>query len=276
MQIEHPIHTRTPLKDVGFTFLFWLIFIVVLFIGGVLIRAQVGPEIQDLVYGGIGMVASILATLIVLRIDRQSFASLGLQWQQGTIVRFIKGLLIGALLFGGIVFLLLLFTHLRIKPNSFSLQQFPWLLYLAIIPLALMEEVAFRGYPLIKLNRTCGIYCAQIIIALVFALYHIVQGWDVTVAFLGPGIWAIIFGWAALYSKGIAMPTGIHVALNAGQNLVGMKGASAAAFWLIEQPVGATESSITRANTIGLLTQVLMLLIGIVLTVLFVNKIKKR
>jgi membrane protease YdiL (CAAX protease family) len=138
-----------------------------------------------------------------------------------------------------------------------------------------MEEVAFRGYPLIKLNKTCGTYCAQIVIALVFALYHIVQGWDVSIAFLGPGIWAIIFGWAALYSKGIAMPTGIHVALNAGQNLVGMKGASAATYWLIVQPVGATESTIAWANTIGLLTQVLMLLLGIMLTVLYVNKTKK-
>jgi len=37
----------------------------------------------------------------------------------------------------------------------------------------------------------------------------------------GPGIWALVFGLGAAWSKGIALPTGIHVALNLSQQVVG-------------------------------------------------------
>ena len=36
----------------------------------------------------------------------------------------------------------------------------------------------------------------------------------------GPGIWALVFGLGAAWSKGIALPTDIHEALNLSQRVV--------------------------------------------------------
>ena len=67
-----------------------------------------------------------------------------------------------------------------------------------------------------------GLRIAQVMTSLAFVGYHIIQGWDVQTAFLGPGIWAFVFGLGAVWSKGIALPTGIHVALNLNQLVFGM------------------------------------------------------
>lgn len=58
------------------------------------------------------------------------------------------------------------------------------------------------------------------------------MGWPIYIAFLGPFIWSFAFGWSALWSKGIAMPFGFHLALNWMQNLAGMKNEAAAIFKL--------------------------------------------
>ena len=88
------------------------------------------------------------------------------------------------------------------------------LVTMPLIPLAFMEELAFRGYPLEILKNRIGIRASIFITSILFALYHLANGWTIESSFLGPAIWGLIFGLAAIYSKGIAMPTGIHYAAN--------------------------------------------------------------
>jgi membrane protease YdiL (CAAX protease family) len=89
--------------------------------------------------------------------------------------------------------------------------------------LALREEMAFRGFPLQSLNKSIGSWKSQLIIALIFSLEHLAGGYTLLQAFLGAGIGAILFGIAALKSKGIALPVGIHLAWNFGQWCAGFK-----------------------------------------------------
>jgi membrane protease YdiL (CAAX protease family) len=72
-----------------------------------------------------------------------------------------------------------------------------------------------------------------------FALYHVVNGWTISSSFYGPAVWGLIYGLAAIYSKGIAMPTGIHYAANLTTSSLGEKNTTAS-IWTVEQPNSAT------------------------------------
>jgi hypothetical protein len=137
-----------------------------------------------------------------------------------------------------------------------------------------MEEIAFRSYPFIKLEKAFGGRFTQIIVAIAFALYHVVTGWDTRIAFLGPGIWAFVFGLAAMRSGGIAVPTGIHVALNSIQPLMGMKAGNYASLWMLDYKPGTQEAMMAKTDTIGLILQVIVLLGAIILTETYIRKRK--
>ena len=109
----------------------------------------------------------------------------------------------------------------------------------------------------------------QLIVALVFALYHISMGWNSMIAFLGPGIWALVFGLGAAWSKGIALPTGIHVALNLSQQITSMKGTTqGTVFELSSDP----HAALLPADTVGIIGQVLVGVIAIILTIRYSRK----
>ncbi|MBL0742657.1 CPBP family intramembrane metalloprotease [Chryseolinea sp. Jin1] len=132
-----------------------------------------------------------------------------------------------------------------------------------------MEEIAFRSYPLLKLKRTMGLWPAQLIISVAFILYHISLGWSILTASLGPGVWAFVFGIAAIRSKGIALPTGIHVGLNLTLSILGMNQGVESLF--------VTSQNDNVSNSIfNLLTRVLVLSAGIFLTECFIRKSKNE
>jgi membrane protease YdiL (CAAX protease family) len=68
-----------------------------------------------------------------------------------------------------------------------------------------------------------GIWPAQIIITIIFILEHVVGGMSWGMAILGSGAGAVLFGLAALKSKGLALSLGLHSAWNFGQWTFGFK-----------------------------------------------------
>ncbi len=94
----------------------------------------------------------------------------------------------------------------------------------AYLALASREELAFHGYPLRRLEQSFGIWRAQLIVALVFALEHMVGGWPWTRALFGAGVGSLFFGMAAIATRGLAVPVGLHAAWNFGQSIMGLNG----------------------------------------------------
>ncbi|MBL0270178.1 MAG: CPBP family intramembrane metalloprotease [Chitinophagaceae bacterium] len=62
--------------------------------------------------------------------------------------------------------------------------------------------------------------------AILFGAYHLANGWTLQNAFLGAGVWGIIFGLAAYRSGGIALPTGLHYAVNMTTSAFGISSGS--------------------------------------------------
>jgi membrane protease YdiL (CAAX protease family) len=93
----------------------------------------------------------------------------------------------------------------------------------SFVPLAAMEELGFRGYPLQRLKGAYGLWTAQGVVAFAFAVYHVIGGFPWIPALLGTGMGSILFAMAAVATRGLAVPIGLHAAWNLGGWALGEK-----------------------------------------------------
>lgn len=85
-------------------------------------------------------------------------------------------------------------------------------------------ESGFRAYPLHRLEPVLGLWGAQGVVAVVSGLGHYLQGWPSLAAFFGTGLGSLVFGMAAIASRGLALPIGRHAAGNPTDWMLGGKG----------------------------------------------------
>lgn len=254
------------IKAVMLCILLWCLFIVILFTGGIYLVKLFPLTWERFTYCFTATIAACLATWAILKIERKSLAEIGLAWQTGTLARFFNGLLIGSLLMGILLCLIMLLTGIRLQwnPEVFTLNNA--LFYLSVFPLVFTEELVFRSYPFVKLNQSYPLIITQVIVSIAFALYHMVIGWNVYAALLGPGIWAFVFGLAAYRSGGIAMPIGIHLALNIWQPLLGFSTGTYTSLWVLKSSDNPVIDQ-QRSDLIGLIFQIALLVSAVVLTI---------
>lgn len=188
-----------------------------------------------LAYGIFGSIAAFLVTLLFLKAARENLAGIGLKPGRRTLKNFFAGALAGLLIMGTLAGTVMYFSGIRISINkNFTIWLF-LLLTLQIFSLALMEEVGFRGYSLVLLKGKTGVRQSIFITSILFALYHIANGWSIASSFYGPAVWGLIFGIAAVYSKGLAAPTGLHFAVNLTTSAFGETG-NKVSIWIVQQP----------------------------------------
>jgi membrane protease YdiL (CAAX protease family) len=92
-----------------------------------------------------------------------------------------------------------------------------------------------------------------------------------SIAFTSTFVWAFVFGLAAVWSGGIAMPAGLQFAVNALQMLVGMSGGSAS-LWKINFPPNTLQTMIDKTRNVQLSSSARMLLIVVLFTEYFIRK----
>jgi uncharacterized protein len=269
--MKSALNENRAIKAVGTSILFWIVFIALLVVSGIVSNILLPLAQSRLGYGMLGSLAALLVTWIFLKVEKKSLREIGLIWEQKTLLRFLAGLIIGSLLLGFILLALILFsdTQFTLNPEPFSIAML--VPYIMFLPLAFMEEAGFRAYTLVKLNKAVGTIAMQLIIAIAFALYHIANGWSIEAAFLGTFVWAWVFGLAAVWSGGIALPTGIHVALNVLQGLTGLKPGNNS-IWIMTFGDSEQQRIISGADRIGLIMQLVILVLAIGLTIFYVRK----
>lgn len=189
---------------------------------------------ERLAHGIIGTLAAFITTALFLKFDRKPWSAIGLSIRRTTIVHFFTGVMAGIVIMGLLVTVSLYFSKVTVEVNDASSALHFLLVTFPLIPLAFMEELGFRAYPLEILKDKIGIRLSIIITSLLFALYHIANGWTIASSLYGPAVWGLIFGLAAVYSKGIAMPTGIHYAANLTTSAFGAAN-NTVSIWVIKQ-----------------------------------------
>ncbi|RYE36489.1 MAG: hypothetical protein EOP48_29560, partial [Sphingobacteriales bacterium] len=117
-------------------------------------------EYERLAHGIAGTLAAFLTTVLFLKFDRKRFSDFGLVFERKTIGRFFVGVIIGVVIMGLMVIGVLYFTNVSVELNRGTSLLYFLLVTLPILPLAFMEELAFRAYPLEILKDKIGIRLA--------------------------------------------------------------------------------------------------------------------
>lgn len=194
------------------TFTFWVIALGLMVATS--LAARLAPDASFTLLWG--MAASACVYVVARWFAKRSSispANAGLGWSGGSSRRFAIGLAIGigvylstiavnAALFGPIRFA-------EVRPD-------PLAILLVVVGLAAtitMEELVFRSYALWNSVGAVGSGSAQVIVAIAFSGLHLVYGWSLMTVLLGVLPSAILFGAAAIASRGLAMPLGVHLGM---------------------------------------------------------------
>ncbi len=83
-----------------------------------------------------------------------------------------------------------------------------------------VEELIFRGYSFERLIAGIGLWQAQFVTALLFALFHVMSGWPWTVAVLGTTAGSLLFGFVFIRWRSVPAAAGVHAAANWTRDLL--------------------------------------------------------
>ena len=264
----------TTQSNIKTKYLFKAILFCVVFIGLFIIfsfaKNFIPGKFERWAHGIIGTFAAFFTTALFLKFDKKQFSDVGLIVKRNTIAKFFAGVLVGIITMGLLTIVVLHFTHAKIQTNLSSNFLHFLLMTLPLLPLAFMEELGFRAYPLEILKDKIGKRQSIIITSILFALYHVANGWTIASSFYGPAVWGLVFGLAAIYSKGIAMPTGIHYAANLTTSAFGTAN-NAASIWIIKQTQTPTTKS-GEWDWVTILPAVALLVFAIICIELYIKR----
>ena len=178
------------------------------------------PRRLHLFHPAVLLAIAIGATLLFLWWDDASPSLLGLDLSWTRPVQLVLGFVGGAAMIAVVAVLL----HLVLP--------FQWVVNPAFfLPLALVallwafvtnatEELVFRGYAFERLIETIGLWPAQLVVALLYGVYHLLNGWSWQVAFGATLIGSLMFGLAYVRWRSIPLVVGAHAAVTWVRDLI--------------------------------------------------------
>jgi len=161
--------------------------------------------------------------MFFLRWDRLCLADVGVAPTRQSMIRRVVGSSLGVILVVLQTSFVSLAGHVRWVRTPKASSGPVGLVLLAYLLLAARQELAFRGYPLRRLERSFGMWTAQLVVAFCFVMEHVAGRYAWTSALLGAFVGSLLFGMAVLTMRGLALPIGLHAAWNFGQWVLGEK-----------------------------------------------------
>jgi membrane protease YdiL (CAAX protease family) len=191
---------------------------------------------SDLALGTVAGLGAFALTALFVRWERLRLEDVGAEPAWRSLPRFGFGFLIGSLLIALSASVSVAVAHVRWARVPGVGSAGTMVTLLTYVVLSCREELGFRGYPLRRLERSFGLWGAQIIVALLFAGEHMAGGWPWDRALLGAGVGSLLFGMASIATRGLAVPIGLHTAWNFGDWMLGGKGSRG--LWVMVVPEG--------------------------------------
>jgi uncharacterized protein len=236
----------------GRVLLFMIGCAIVLVVITLLVPKGHGPT-SELFTGVMASLGAFGLTLLFVRWEGLRLDDVGVSPDRRSLLRFVIGFLIGAVLVALNSTVLWGAGHVRwVRAPDIGFSDV-MITLVAYLCLAVREELAFHGYPLRRLKSFFGLWGAQLIVAFIFAVEHVAGGSTVGIALVGAGVGSLLFGMAAIATRGIALPIGIHAAWNIGDWMRG--GKATVSFWKPVVEDGFKE----RAAFVGITSYVLVM-----------------
>ncbi|MGH9530436.1 MAG: lysostaphin resistance A-like protein [Terriglobales bacterium] len=173
--------------------------------------------------GSITSIATLALTLLFVRWDGIRMTDAGAVPTRKSVARLALGFVVGLFMVSVQFSSVALAGHVTWVRTPETSEAAVAMALIAYLVLACREELAFRGYPLRRLDHVFGAWAAQIVVALVFAIEHRAGGYSWSNAIFGAFVGSLLFGMAALATKGLAVPIGLHAAWNLGTWAIGEK-----------------------------------------------------
>lgn len=236
------------LLAIGRVLLFWVATMVVL----ALSSAVAGRgESAAIISGALTVPLTFGLTLLFIRWEGRKAVEFGLQLTRETMLRLGAGLLLGLVLIAVQTLIIALAGGVHwVATSRASLQLLP---IVGFLLLATREELAFRGYPFCVLAFKFRPWIAQIGVAAMFIIEHKLGGATWENAVLGAGLGSLVFGMAALATKGLALPIGIHAAWNIGDWARGGKGDGGLWHTVVEPGSAAYAEKVAMASYVSVM-----------------------
>jgi membrane protease YdiL (CAAX protease family) len=209
-------------------------------VAGFVAAAAGSPHVPVWAFAGTFSILLLLATALALKVDRARFSSLGLVPTVQRIQECALGFAVGATL--SVAVALVRGAEVGVEWTfAGSTAMFDACFGVIVAFLLLFpEELIFRGYAFQRVVSAVGARPAILISALLFGVYHVVGSgmWGIGAffRFAIPALGGVLFGWAAVRSKGLALPIGLHLGGNWVQasvlSLQSQPGARPATLWV--------------------------------------------
>lgn len=184
---------------------------------------------------GLAVPPLLAATWVACRLHGRPLGDVGLQLDGQRARELAGGLAMGAAAAAALGWGLMLAGAVSWQPNPAAdgAHVMKWLAYFTVA--AVVEELIFRGYALRTLADGIGSFRAVALSSLVFGGYHVLNlgtsasvqpgGWDLVWRVAGPAVGGVLFGLAAVRTRGLALPIGLHLGWNVLQwALLSMEG----------------------------------------------------
>ena len=187
-----------------------------------IVTAQIWAlKLAGAVFNTVGLLALALAlTLLFLWWDKRSPAVLGLDPKPRRLGELALGWL-GGMVLVGIIAVAMYFAlpYPWVRNGTFRPDQAAWSVLFLLMANG-VEELVFRGYSFERMIAAIGHWPAQIVTALIFAVYHVLHGWDWTSALIGTTIGSILFGLVFVRWNSLPAALGVHAAGNWTRDLL--------------------------------------------------------
>jgi membrane protease YdiL (CAAX protease family) len=230
-------------------------------------------------YGFIGFAA--LTMLYVKLIEKQSLASIKLEWNLGLLKAIVKGFAIGSILVVLLIIILLSTGNYKFtgigKINETTLI---WLF--AYIIQGASEELMCRGFLQNSLNRRVSTVVAILISGGAFIFPHISSildrnGISILIAFINLFLVSTLFSLAMLKENSIGAACGIHIGWNFFLgNIFGLQVSGGASVNGVFQFVVRPEYTWLTGGTYGIEASALLVPILLILDITYIKQIKRR
>jgi len=266
MELQEPKAKKNKAATAARVLLFYLCSLIVLMFTSRFTQGLPEPA-ADLTSIAAAVLITIGLVLLFTRWNRYHLNDVGLAPGKFTGQRFLIGFLIGLLMAAiQAVTVAGISSHLKlVYVPEFTLNRIlpPLILYFLV---ASREELVFRSYSLRALDNIFSSAIAISAMVIIFILEHIIAGMPTITAVVGIGLGGVLFSIAALKTRGLALPLGIHFSWNFGQWAVGFKNTPGIFKAIVDKGYE------TQTETLGLGVYILIMLLAITGVILFYRK----